>query len=243
MDKQQKLCVICGKPLPPKHSKYCSDECRKTAEKQHLHNYSGRPRGNQEMRWQTTCIDCGMPINRAIKSIRCPACQRAVNKKRDIERKKRGPARPLGSVDKCQRCGKEYIVTSGLQKYCPDCREEATRESVRAHKREYMAKLRADPEANAEMCHSKAWVIEPKHCAFCGKKFVAKGRTMYCSDECRKAANRAYWAEYDKRNADKRAAAQKKRQAALTPEDRERINAMARENYRKRKEKKKSEDD
>ena len=93
------------------------------------------------------------------------------------------------------------------------------------------------------MKHSKAYIIEPKLCAFCGKEFIKKGRTMYCSDECRKAANRAYWAEYDKRNADKRAAAQKKRQAALTPEDRERINAMARENYRKRKEKKKSEDD
>lgn len=56
----------------------------------------------------------------------------------DVSGEKRQPAgiepraalqidRPLGSTDKCIRCGKEYTVDSARQKYCPDCAYEAVR--------------------------------------------------------------------------------------------------------------------
>ena len=50
--------------------------------------------------------------------------------------------RPLGSVDKCERCGKEYTVESGRQKYCPDCQREAVLEWQRDHKAGYNKKNR-----------------------------------------------------------------------------------------------------
>ena len=47
----------------------------------------------------------------------------------DARKRKKGrkAARPLGGIDKCTVCGKEYVVKSGRQKYCPDCAYEAVR--------------------------------------------------------------------------------------------------------------------
>ena len=70
--------------------------------------------------------------------------------------------RPLGSIDKCVRCGAEYVVKSARQKYCPDCAYEGVREADRpmsrawnqAHKDTYYparnAKRRKTPPKEKE---------------------------------------------------------------------------------------------
>ena len=49
------------------------------------------------------------------------------------------PFAKISVGDICEACGKPYIVQSGLQKYCPECAKTVVPETVREHKREYMA--------------------------------------------------------------------------------------------------------
>src|SRR5690606_15237063 len=54
----------------------------------------------------------------------CPECRAERAKKTNAEyrrRKREGKVRSIGSTDKCERCGNEYIVEGGLQRFCPDC--------------------------------------------------------------------------------------------------------------------------
>ena len=57
----------------------------------------------------------------------CPDC-RKIRTKEAQKRFRQGKTakRKLGSVDKCELCGNEYIVTAGRQKYCSEkCQHEA----------------------------------------------------------------------------------------------------------------------
>ena len=61
----------------------------------------------------------------------CPECRKGRQKKADRERKKcKASARPIGSIDTCEICAKEYIVSSCSQKYCKECAENAVKEKV-----------------------------------------------------------------------------------------------------------------
>lgn len=233
----EKVCVICGKPLPPKRRKYCSEQCQRAAEKNAKHPYSGKPRGNPDAIWTTQCVDCGKTIICHIRSFRCTDCQHAVNARRNAARQRNGPERPLGTVDICQNCGKPYIVTGGLQKYCKACASVATRKATRAHKREYMAKLRADPETNRKMVADKRVLPSERTCKYCGKAFSVTGSSIYCSDECRNAAKREYYARYDAARVERRREYNRERWAKMTQtqEQRDEANAKARANYAKRK--------
>ena len=57
----------------------------------------------------------------------CPDCRVEAERERNRKYKRNGSARKIGSTDLCEKCGKEYIVTSGLQKYCPECAKEQKR--------------------------------------------------------------------------------------------------------------------
>lgn len=192
------VCIICGKRLDKRRWKYCSEACEQKAWQLRKKKHSGRPQGNPDVRWLTHCIDCGKLIYRPIKCIRCEACQLAINYERHKEHQRAKPARPLGSTDICTICGKPYIVESGLQKYCPDCREAATRASIARRKNAYMAEKRKDPEAAAQMREAKQAALSPSLCATCGKPFISKFGAIYCCEACRKAGQKAYIREYDR---------------------------------------------
>lgn len=54
----------------------------------------------------------------------CPECRVVRRRDQSTEgkrRKKKGLVREWGSIDFCERCGKEFIVNAGLQRYCPEC--------------------------------------------------------------------------------------------------------------------------
>lgn len=197
------VCIICGKRLDKRRWKYCSEACEQKAWQLRKKKHSGRPQGNPDVRWLTRCSDCGKLIYRPIKCIRCEACQLAINQERHKEYQRAKPARPLGSTDICTICGKPYIVESGLQKYCPNCREAATRASIARKKNAYMAEKRKDPEAAAQMREAKQAALSPSLCATCGKPFISKFGAIYCCEACREVGKRKYYQTYDSKRVRK----------------------------------------
>ena len=197
------VCIICGKRLDKRRWKYCSEACEQKAWQLRKKKHSGRPQGHPDVRWLTHCSDCGKLIYRPIKCIRCEACQLAINQERHKEHQRTKPARPLGSTDICTVCGKPYIVESGLQKYCPDCREAATRASIARKKNAYMAEKRKDPEAAAQMREAKQAALSPSLCATCGKPFISKFGAIYCCEACREVGKRKYYQTYDSKRVRK----------------------------------------
>ena len=96
-------------------------------------------------------------------------------------RKRGGAVRPIGSVDKCEWCGAEYIVNSGRQKYCSDeCQREAVLEWQRQHKKGYN-KISGQDIKKTERRKDKK-----KICVYCGRVFSSPTPTNLCSDYCRK---------------------------------------------------------
>lgn len=145
------------------------------------------------------CKDCGKAFMGGPRAWYCPDCRilRGKNSNANFRAKGRRAERPLGSIDHCKVCGKEYVVNSARQKYCPDCAHGAVREIDREaskkwnqdHKEEYF------PSRNEKR---RAY---PKSCKVCGKIFLSNGSpTQCCSDECRRELKR----QRQKRADDKR---------------------------------------
>lgn len=127
------------------------------------------------------CRQCGVTFPGGPRAWYCPACRDERRREADKRRKRSGPSRPLGSVDICKRCGKEYPVEGSRQMYCKDCAEIAVTEKVRAHKRDYN-------EANRDALndHKREVRVFRKVCVICGAVFDADTPTVTCSPECAK---------------------------------------------------------
>ena len=85
------------------------------------------------------CRQCGTVFDGGPRAWYCPDC-RVARKKASWTRfrsKGRKADRPIGSTDKCCRCGKEYTVKSARQKYCPECAYEGVREADRPMSRKW----------------------------------------------------------------------------------------------------------
>lgn len=229
-------CIICGHQLPQGRRKYCSDACAAEAARQR--DRYGKPHDKPPpLRW-AECCDCGAAYYGSIKSIRCPACQHAADAHADAEyrtRKAAGKSRTLGSIDLCVVCGEPYTVASGKQKYCPACRETATRAACRDQARTRMADARKDPTVRETINARKRRVPQMGICKQCGAEYKRASCSDYCSAECRAAAHKAYHQTYDARRRDAQRAKSKTRYHSLTQEQRDAINASARKSYAKRK--------
>lgn len=242
-------CVICGKELPPRRTKYCSPDCARIGANNLAREVTSQ-RPHPSPFHTITCPDCGREVTVPIKSKRCPACQAEADRRHDRECKQRqrlGKTRPIGSTDLCERCGKPYTVWSGLQKYCKACAPVAIAEADRAASVAWNREHYSSPEKRAEVNAGKRRPTPNEAvCPVCGKSFVPSStRGVYCAPECATAARKAANAQYhrDNRatiNIRQRRNAQK-RKAAMTPEEwaayRERVNVRARENYKMRMEK------
>lgn len=243
-----KRCAVCGKTLPPRRSKYCSDNCARLGANALARAVTSQREHPAPFR-TIRCPDCGVEVTVPIKSIRCPACQREANRRHEREckaRRRAGRAREIGSIDLCRRCGQPYTVASGTQKYCPVCAPIAVAETDRAASRAWNKAHYATPEKRAELREGKRRPKpDPVACAICGSIFQpVSARGVYCSAQCAAAAGKAQLAAYEAAHRAEISARKKQqaqqRLAAMTPEDlaahREKINAQARENYRRRKE-------
>lgn len=88
--------------------------------------------------------------------------------------------RPLGSIDKCVVCGKDYVVVSGRQKYCSEiCQRKGVLEWQREHKKNYHKVSGQNIKKQARRNTVK------KICVYCLKSFESSTPTNLCSEYCR----------------------------------------------------------
>lgn len=166
MLKTQKVCQNCGKNFWAPYGYYYCTECAKK-------------RKTDTVVRIRTCQDCGVEFFGGPRARRCPDCAYEAKKESTRHYKKNGPQRKIGSIDKCERCGKEYVVSGGRQKYCDDCKREALLEWQRPRKREYN-KMTNQKEKKKERRRATE-----KVCVYCGRKFSTTTTTTLCSDYCR----------------------------------------------------------
>lgn len=130
------------------------------------------------------CQICGVTFPGYPGSKYCPECAEERKKIRYREyhaRRRRGVTRKIGSTDVCAVCGAEYIVASGLQKYCPECAPVIMRENDRKKSREWNAANIDYDQQRQERQDAAASVS----CPICGKLYRPRiGGTLTCSEEC-----------------------------------------------------------
>lgn len=120
----ERRCKACGRIFDGTSDTRLCPGCRLKTQQANVY----RPR---------VCTVCGASFVGTPRALYCPACRAKIKSQRDREHRRTGPARPLGSVDHCLRCGKEYVVRGGLQKYCADCTWIAQREADRIKSKEW----------------------------------------------------------------------------------------------------------
>lgn len=125
------------------------------------------------------CQQCGRSFSGGPRARYCLECRHERRLEQDARRRARGyrAERPLGSIDHCVVCGKEYIVNGGLQKYCPDCAYEAIREADRPMSRKWTQEHKETyyPQRNERRRSQRC-------CVICGKPITSKTSTVTCED-------------------------------------------------------------
>lgn len=145
------------------------------------------------------CVDCGIKFYGGPRAQRCPDCAYKRRRQTDKEWRQRGGAtRSLGSIDKCQRCGAEYIVKSGRAKYCDACKRVAELEWQREHKAEYNTRTKQHAK------RAERRTQQEKECIYCLRKFKSNIATNVCSDYCRAEQKRLRQCKADIRRGIKR---------------------------------------
>ena len=170
-----KRCKHCGRDFETaKQGAYLCPECALAARRASVYR-------------ERVCAVCGRTFRGYPKTKRCPECAALAAKDAAARYRQHGPARPIGSTDTCAACGREYVVNSSRQMYCPDCAKSVVPENIRAAKRAYNAVYA--PEHAEE---KEANRTGNKVCPICGA-IVDTGRAdVYCSPECRRAARRQW---------------------------------------------------
>lgn len=156
------------------------------------------------------------------------------------QRKAAGMVRQLGSTAYCEVCGQPYEVTGSLQRYCPDCAPVIVREHSNAQSRAWYAVNLKPDERRAVRQASKAKIP----CMVCGRMFVPTGPERTCSEDCSQALRVRSAKDWEARNRETRNAYRRalraEKLAAMSDVEkrayRDKANAKARENYKKRKE-------
>lgn len=169
-----RICKNCGKifEVPAGKEMYLCPDCATESKRKSVIR-------------ERTCKICGAIFLGYPRSFFCPSCSAERKKHQKKIYNRRQPTRPLGSVDICENCGKEYIVKSGLQRYCPECAEMKVKENIRAHKREYMAENSEKSKKLKAETRGKRYI-----CPICGKEFEKHTPVATCSDECEKELRR-----------------------------------------------------
>lgn len=165
-----RICRKCGKvfEVPTGKDAYLCKECAK------------KSKADSVLR-ERTCKICGEKFMGYPRSFFCPECSARRKKQQKKIYNQRKPARPLGSTDICEACGKTYVVHSWQQRYCPKCAKDQVANNIRAHKRKYMAKNKEKSQALKDDTRGKRYV-----CVICGKEFEKHTTQITCSPECQK---------------------------------------------------------
>lgn len=165
-----RICKNCGKvfDVPTRKESYLCEECAR------------KSKSDSVLR-ERTCKICGASFMGYPRSFFCPKCSADRKKQQKKIYNQRKPSRPLGSMDTCESCGKQYIVNSGRQRYCPECAKEQVNKNIRAHKREYMSKNKEKSQNLKNETRGKRYI-----CVICGKEYEKHTSEITCSPECHK---------------------------------------------------------
>lgn len=101
-----------------------------------------------------TCKECGTTFQGGPRAWYCPRCraERQAQQSREYhQRKKMGNTRIVGQKYPCEICGKKYILSSGLQRFCKECAEKHLKEVDNKQSRDWN---KSHPEQMAE--HKKS---------------------------------------------------------------------------------------
>jgi len=144
-----------------------------------------------------TCRQCGAVFQGGPRAYYCPDCrhERQQEQNREHKRRKRaGLVRAVGSIDRCDHCSKEYTVTGGNQRYCPECGPMLLAEHDRVTGLQYYH----DNKTVINPVRNKRRRIGLVICKECGKEFDPEGtRKLYCTQKCRrKTINRLWMKRY-----------------------------------------------
>ena len=174
-----RVCIRCGAEFSGKNNSAVCDAC--AAASRHAPTLVRR-----------TCAVCGRSIVGGPTAKYCPACRAERRRAANVRQNRQGPARPLGSTDKCAECGAEYVVRSGNQRCCPACAPIVAARKVAARKaaRYYAGEIVRAPR-------------KPRYrCTECGRLIPPERRLRYtCSDACELARERAYQHAADAKRA------------------------------------------
>lgn len=170
----QQVCKLCGETFEVKEVSPYNVFCEKCS-----------TLANQRKRtFPKICQSCGKEFEGARNSRYCPECART---RRILSCYRyyhnRANARKIGSIDKCEFCGKEYVVNNGKQRYCPDCTKKAVLSNVR---KLYNQKMETNPEVLKQNWKRKNEEAGYRKCIVCGKTFYSEKISETCSPECRK---------------------------------------------------------
>lgn len=174
MRRTKRACQVCGNPFYGSTDCYYCPEC-------------ARAKKLDTVVKIRTCHDCGIEFYGGPRARRCPDCAYKAAQETNKRHKKSGTKRPLGSVDKCAICGKEYTVKSGGQKYCSDiCMRKGVLEWQREHKKGYNKASGQDVKKMERRKEAQ------KVCTYCLRTFSTDKSTPYCSDYCRTEQAKIY---------------------------------------------------
>lgn len=165
-------CKRCKKQFEPATSDtYYCDDCRIVLKRESVFK-------------SAICAECGKQFIGGIAAKYCPECRRKKANEASAKCKKNKDKRKLGSTDYCQKCGAEYTVKSGKQKYCAECAGIALAE----HNREVSQQRYHENNLKEKQAEQKRELKrESTVCPACGKPFTPnRANQMYCSAECRK---------------------------------------------------------
>lgn len=143
---------------------------------------------------QRICKQCNSTFTGGPRAYYCPSCKVKRRREQHAEfrrRKRKGNYRPLGSIDRCEKCDKDYIVESGLQRFCPGCQPIHAKEYDRATSIVFYH----DNKERINPARYQRRRKPPKNCAWCGKKFYTGTRAITCSPECRRKYINKKWNE------------------------------------------------
>lgn len=168
--KAVRVCIRCGAEFPPGRQTAVCEAC--AAASRHAPTLVRR-----------TCVVCGTAIIGGPTVKYCARCRAEKRREIDARRKRLGPTRPLGSIDKCVECGAEYVVRSGAQRCCSACAPIVYARKIAARKaaRYYAGEIVRAPRKPRYRCTECGQLIPPERLPRCT-----------CSDECELARARAY---------------------------------------------------
>lgn len=171
-----RICTSCGAEFTGNARQFQCDAC----------SAAGKKNSSIRMR---TCQDCGIEFQGGPRAKRCPACRIKAERERAARYRKNGYARKLGSTDTCERCGREYTVSNGRQRYCPDCSHDAVMAVDRSQGAAYYT---ANRDKIAEIRSEKR--ISLKRCVICGGLCPPGTNAVTCGKpECVSALRKGYY--------------------------------------------------